>query len=124
MSSSSSGQFSADELARQAQEGWGEGYTLPYNRTDGGMTTLMHWTVAVACFGLGLLALRGIDGGLSVSDIPLLTWVLLFLQCVVAGVATYLAWRAVRQRHSYTKQITGTKQVPGCSRSVPWSAPL
>ncbi len=101
MNTSEEPQFSVAELSEQASEGWGEGYTLPYHRTDASMTTMMHWAVALGCFALGFLALRSNGDGVVLSDVPVLSWAMLGFQVAVAIAATTFAWRAVIQQHSY-----------------------
>jgi methyl-accepting chemotaxis protein len=93
-------QFSVDELVEQAEVGWGEGYTLPYSRADASMTTLMHWTVALACLGLGVLVISVGDGDVT-TTIPLVLAGATAWQVVVAVTASAFAWRAFARRHSY-----------------------
>ena len=100
-SSTPSQPLSTDQLLQQAEEGWGEGYTLAYGRADAQMTTLMHWGVALLCFGLAALVVRGEVGSSWLDDIAPLTWGMLAFQGAVAVVVTSLAWRAYRNQHSY-----------------------
>jgi methyl-accepting chemotaxis protein len=90
-----------DDLLAQAEEGWGDGYTLAFGRADGLVTTFMHWGVALLCFGLALLVTRGEQGPAWLGQVPLLSWSLLGAQAVIALAATSFAWRAVRGHHSY-----------------------
>ena len=91
-----------DELLEQMAANRGEGYSLAFARSDGLVTTIMHWSVTLLCFGLAILVARAdvaADGGpLTLSP---LTWLLLAFQVAVAATATFLAWRAVNEGHSY-----------------------
>ena len=45
--------FSAGELSAQAKKGWGEGYTLPYSRTDATWATTSARSAAIVALESG-----------------------------------------------------------------------